>query len=126
VGRRHRAALAELGFAALATTSPARHTLGAGRSAPTRSSTNLPHDRRGDHLPTNGDLENCGPMSRGSGGDDPPCQRAGLAGGSIEDFTGDRSNPIYGFTSPSSASTPRSEMAKRLPIPFVLTARRRT
>src|SRR5262249_62325145 len=48
---------------------------------------------------------------------------AGLAGGSIEDFTGDRTNPIYGFNLAVERVHAAIEAAKQLPAPFVLTAR---
>src|SRR5207237_10250997 len=42
---------------------------------------------------------------------------------SIEDFTGDPANPIYGFNLALERVHAAVEMAKKLPIPFVLTAR---
>ena len=50
-------------------------------------------------------------------------QRGRLAGGSIEDFTGDRANPIYGFNLAVERVYAAVETARSLPIPFVLTAR---
>jgi 2-methylisocitrate lyase-like PEP mutase family enzyme len=75
-------------------------------------------------LPTNGDLENCG-------ADEPEAAaemirracEAGCVGGSIEDYTGDHGNPIYGFNLAVERVYAAVEMAKSLPIPFVLTAR---
>lgn len=75
-------------------------------------------------LPTNGDLENCG-------ADEPEeaakliarASKAGLAGGSIEDFTGDRANPIYGSNLAVERVHAAVEATRKLPIPFVLTAR---
>src|SRR5262249_27205369 len=49
-------------------------------------------------LPTNGDLENCGADEPEEAARlIPRAGDAGLAGGSIEGFTGDRTNPISGF-----------------------------
>src|SRR6516165_614348 len=53
----------------------------------------------------------------------PRACEAGLAGGSIEDFTGDRTNPIYGFNLAVERVHAAVEAAKQLPVPFVLTAR---
>jgi 2-methylisocitrate lyase-like PEP mutase family enzyme len=47
----------------------------------------------------------------------------GLAGCSLEDFTGDRSQPIYDFSLAVERIQARSEAARSLPADFVLTAR---
>lgn len=73
-------------------------------------------------LPVSADLE-------GGFGDDPEtcaetirlASAAGLVGGSIEDATGDRSNPIYDFNLAVDRIAAACEAAKDLP--FVLTAR---
>ena len=75
-------------------------------------------------LPTNGDLENCGADEPDEAARlIPRACAAGLAGGSIEDFTGDRTNPIYGFNLAVERVHAAVEAAKQLPDPFVLTAR---
>ena len=47
----------------------------------------------------------------------------GLAGGSIEDASGDERAPIYDFAQAVERVTAAVEAARRLPFPFVLTAR---
>jgi 2-methylisocitrate lyase-like PEP mutase family enzyme len=53
----------------------------------------------------------------------PRASEVGLAGGSIEDFTGDRANPIYSFNLAVERVHAAVEATKKLTIPFVLTAR---
>ena len=48
---------------------------------------------------------------------------AGLVGGSIEDFTGDRSNPIYGIEAAADRIRAAAEAARKLPFKFMLCAR---
>lgn len=48
---------------------------------------------------------------------------AGAVGGSIEDATGDSRNPIHEFTLAVERVQAAVEMARSLPVPFVLTAR---
>ena len=48
---------------------------------------------------------------------------AGLVGGSIEDFTGDRSNPIYGIEAAAERIRAAAEAARKLPFKFMLCAR---
>ena len=117
--------LAGLGFKALATTSLGLANIhGRGFVSADEIIENARIIAAATDLPTNGDLENCG-------ADEPEeaakmiaraCE-AGLAGGSIEDFTGDRSNPIYGFKMAVERVHAAVEAARRLPVPFVLTAR---
>jgi 2-methylisocitrate lyase-like PEP mutase family enzyme len=75
-------------------------------------------------LPVNADLENCFA--------DAPAEAAkaitrayevGAVGGSIEDFTGDASAPIYDFGLAVERVHAAVETARSLPIPFLLTAR---
>ena len=75
-------------------------------------------------LPVNVDLENCF-------ADDPreaakairlACE-CGAAGGSIEDSTGDAKKPIYDFNLAVERVQAAVEVAKSLPVPFMLTAR---
>ena len=75
-------------------------------------------------LPVSADMENCF-------ADDPSKvgetillgARAGLVGGSIEDFSGDPSNPIYDFTLAVERLHAAAEAARSLDFPFTLTAR---
>jgi 2-methylisocitrate lyase-like PEP mutase family enzyme len=48
---------------------------------------------------------------------------AGLVGGSIEDFTGDRANPIYSIAEAAERVRAAAEAARRLPFRFMLCAR---
>jgi 2-methylisocitrate lyase-like PEP mutase family enzyme len=117
--------LAGLGFKALATTSLGLANIhGRGFVSADEIIANARMIAAATDLPTNGDLENCG-------ADEPEeaakmiaraCE-AGLAGGSIEDFTGDRANPIYGFNLAVERVYAAVEAARKLPVPFVLTAR---
>ena len=117
--------LASLGFEALATTSLGlANTFGRATVSADEIIDNCRMIAGATDLPTNGDLENCG-------ADEPEAAaqmirracEAGVVGGSIEDFTGDRANPIYGFNLAVERVYAAVEMAKSLPIPFVLTAR---
>src|SRR5580700_6478777 len=117
--------LASLGFEALATTSLGlANTWGRATVSADEIIDNCRMIAGATDLPTNGDLENCG-------ADEPEAaaemirraSEAGLAGGSIEDFTGDRANPIYGFNLAVERVHAAVEAAKKLAIPFVLTAR---
>ena len=75
-------------------------------------------------LPVNVDLENCG-------ADEPAAAaetirlaaEAGAVGGSIEDATGDLRKPIYDFSLAVERVQAAVEVARSLPIPFMLTAR---
>ena len=75
-------------------------------------------------IPVSADLENCF-------ADDPEGVAAtitaavgvGLAGGSVEDFTGDRDAPIYELAHAAERVRAAAEAAHAGPIPFVLTAR---
>jgi 2-methylisocitrate lyase-like PEP mutase family enzyme len=117
--------LASLGFEALATTSLGLANIhGRGYVSAGEIIENARMIAAATDLPTNGDLENCG-------ADEPDAaaemirraSEAGLAGGSIEDYTGDPANPIYGFNLAVERVYAAVETAKSLPIPFVLTAR---
>ncbi len=117
--------LASLGFEALATTSLGLANI---RGRGTVSADEIIENARmiaaATDLPTNGDLENCGADEPEEAAKlIPRASEAGLAGGSIEDYTGDPANPIYGFNLAVERVYAAVEMAKRLPIPFVLTAR---
>jgi 2-methylisocitrate lyase-like PEP mutase family enzyme len=119
--------LAGLGFEALATTS-AGFANSLGRlDGQVELSEVLEHCRdlcAATELPVSADLENCF-------ADDPEeaartirlAAQAGLAGGSIEDYNGDPSNPIYDFGLAVERVRAAAEAAHALDFPFVLTAR---
>jgi 2-methylisocitrate lyase-like PEP mutase family enzyme len=75
-------------------------------------------------IPVSADLENCF-------ADDPAGVAAtitaavdvGLAGGSVEDFTGDRDAPMYELAHAAERVRAAAEAAHAGPVPFVLTAR---
>jgi len=117
--------LAGLGFEALATTSLGLANIhGRGHVSADEIIENARMIAAATDLPTNGDLENCGADEPEEAAKlIPRASEAGLAGGSIEDFTGDRSNPIYGFNLAVDRVHAAVEAAKKLPLPFVLTAR---
>ncbi|HWS87181.1 MAG TPA: isocitrate lyase/phosphoenolpyruvate mutase family protein [Pyrinomonadaceae bacterium] len=116
-----------LGFEALATTSAGfAWTLGRldGQVSPGEV---LGHCRdlcAATDLPVSADLENCF-------ADEPEraaetirlAAEAGLVGGSIEDYGGDPSNPIYDFNLAVERVQAAAEAAHSLDFPFVLTAR---
>jgi 2-methylisocitrate lyase-like PEP mutase family enzyme len=116
-----------LGFEALATTS-AGFALSQGRldGEVTRDEA-IEHCRQlsaATELPVSADLENCF-------ADDPAqaaetiglAARAGVVGCSIEDYTGDPSNPIYDFGLAVERVHAAVEAARALDFPFTLTAR---
>lgn len=119
--------LAASGFEALATTSAGfAHTLGRLDGQVTRAEA-IEHCRAlcaAVDLPVSADLENCF-------ADEPEAAaatilagaEAGLAGGSIEDYSGDPSKPIYDFGLAVERVHAAAEAARSLDFPFVLTAR---
>jgi 2-methylisocitrate lyase-like PEP mutase family enzyme len=119
--------LAALGFEALATTSAGfAHSLGRLDGQVTRHET-IEHCRTicaAVGLPVSADLENCF-------ADEPEeaaatilsGAEAGLVGGSIEDYSGDPSNPIYDFGLAVERVHAAAEAVRSLDFPFVLTAR---
>ena len=119
--------LAGLGFEALATTSAGfANSLGRLDGEVTRDEV-IKHCRdlsAATELPVSADLENCF-------ADDPEKAaetirlgaQAGLAGGSIEDYSGDPSNPIYDFELAVERVQAAAEAARSLDSPFILTAR---
>jgi 2-methylisocitrate lyase-like PEP mutase family enzyme len=117
--------LAGLGFKALATTSLGLANIhGRGFVSADEIIENARVIAAATDLPTNGDLENCGAdLPEEAARLIPRASEAGLAGGSIEDFTGDRSNPIYGFNLAVERVHAAVEAVRKLPVPFVLTAR---
>lgn len=119
--------LAHLGFEALATTSMG-YAFSRGRpdNSLTRDET-LAYAAdivAATSLPVSADLEN-------GFGDSPEIAAetirlagaAGLVGGSIEDATGDASDPIYELARATERVRAAAEAARRLPFPFTLTAR---
>jgi len=116
-----------LGFEAIATSSGAHaNTLGRHDGRVTRQEA-LAHGRaivEAVQVPVAADLE------KGFG--DAPAAAAetirlagaaGLCGGSIEDSSGDKSNPIYGIAQAAERIAAAAEAARALAFPFVLTAR---
>lgn len=119
--------LASLGFEALATTSSGyAATLG-------RMDGGVTRDEAIEHgaaiaaavdVPVSGDLENCFAHDpEGVAATIDLAIAAGLAGGSIEDFTGDRENPIYDLAEAAARVAAAAEAAHRGPVHFILTAR---
>jgi 2-methylisocitrate lyase-like PEP mutase family enzyme len=121
------ALMAELGFAALATSSSAAAaTLGKLDGGLTRAEA-LGHARliaQLSPLPVAADLEN-------GFGHEPAevaetvrlAVQAGLVGASIEDASGDAQRPIYEFEHACARISAAVEAARSAPVPFVLTAR---
>jgi len=121
--------LASLGFEALATTSlGVANSLGRpdGTGAVSRAEVlaNCRTIADATDLPVNADLEN--------GYADEPraaaeiirlASEAGMVGGSIEDATGDPARPIYDFALAVERVQAAVEVARALPVPFLLTAR---
>jgi 2-methylisocitrate lyase-like PEP mutase family enzyme len=121
--------LASLGFEALATTSLGlANSLGRvdGTNGVSRAQVieNCRAIAAATELPVNADLEN--------GYADEPraaaeiirlAAAAGVSGGSIEDATGDPRRPIYEFAHAVERVQAAVEVARALPVPFMLTAR---
>ncbi|MCQ6960849.1 isocitrate lyase/PEP mutase family protein [Mucilaginibacter aquariorum] len=119
--------LAALGFEALATTSAGlAYALGRPDGSVSRDEA-LENSRaivEATSLPVAADLEN------GYGDDSEACAetillaaKAGLAGGSIEDATGNAEDPIYSFEHSVARIKAAVKAARSLPDPFMLTAR---
>lgn len=119
--------LAALGFEALATTSLGlANMLGRPDSVVTRHEVieNCRTIAAATELPVNADLENCFAHAPEAAADTIRlAAEAGAVGGSIEDFTGDRANPIYQFELAVARVRAAVEVAHALPVPFLLTAR---
>jgi 2-methylisocitrate lyase-like PEP mutase family enzyme len=117
--------LAHLGFEALGTTSlGAANALGRRRATRAEVLENCRTIAHATPLPVSADLEN--------GYADAPEEaaeaieaawRCGAVGGSIEDGTSDRRAPVYEFSLAVERVAAAVEVARALPIPFVLTAR---
>jgi 2-methylisocitrate lyase-like PEP mutase family enzyme len=121
--------LASLGFEALATTSLGlANTLGRADGAGAVSRQEVLENCRAisgaTDLPVNADLENgYAHEPRGAAEMIRLAAEAGVVGGSIEDATGDPANPIYEFSLAVERVHAAVEMARALPVPFMLTAR---
>ena len=121
------AIMAGLGFPALATSSAAAAaTLGKLDGQITRDEA-LAHARQvvvASRLPVAADLENgFGASPRDAAETIRLAGEAGLVGGSIEDASGDEQAPIYEFSHAVERIAAAVEAARRLPFPFMLTAR---
>jgi 2-methylisocitrate lyase-like PEP mutase family enzyme len=117
--------LAAMGFEALATTSLGlANMLGSAKASRDAILENCRAIADATELPVNADLENCG-------ADEPKAAaeairlaaEAGAVGGSIEDATGDPNRPIYDFALAVERVHAAVEVARSLPVPFMLTAR---
>jgi len=117
--------LADVGFEALATTSLGlANTLGSATVSLADIVDNCRAIADATDLPVNADLENCGAHEpRAASNAIRLAAEAGAVGGSIEDATGDRKNPIYDFTLAVERVQAAVEVARSLPFPFTLTAR---
>lgn len=117
--------LAALGYEALATTSLGVANM-LGRSGVTRAEVlaNAREIVAATDLPVNADLENCFAHEPAAAAETIRlAAEAGLAGGSIEDYSNDDKTPIYDFDLSVARVAAAVETVKRLPGPFVLTAR---
>lgn len=119
--------LAALGFEALATTSLGlANTLGRPDSRVSRAEViaNARAIVEATDLPVNVDLENGFAHAPEEAAEAIRlAAEAGAVGGSIEDATGDPKNPIYDFDLAVARVRAAVQLAKSLPVPFVLTAR---
>ena len=119
--------LAQLGFEALATSSAAcAQALGRRDGEITRDEA-LAHARAialATDLPVSADLENgFGPTPADAALTIRMAGELGLAGGSIEDATGDAARPLFDFNAAVDRIAAAVEAARALPVPFILTAR---
>jgi 2-methylisocitrate lyase-like PEP mutase family enzyme len=117
--------LAAMGFEALATTSLGlANTLDSATVSRDAILANCRAIAEATDLPVNADLENCGADEPKSAAETIRlAAEAGVVGGSIEDSTGDLRRPIYDFALAVERVHAAVEVARLLPIPFMLTAR---
>jgi len=118
---------AALRFEALATTSLGlANSLGRGDSRVTRAEViaNCRAIAAASDLPVSADLENGFAHQPAAAAEAIGlAAEAGAVGGSIEDATGDPKNPIYDFDLAVARVRAAVALARRLPVPFLLTAR---
>jgi 2-methylisocitrate lyase-like PEP mutase family enzyme len=119
--------LAALGYEALATTSlGVANILGRATGSVSRDEViaNARQIVEATDLPVNADLENCFAHEPAAAAETIRlAAEAGLAGGSIEDYSGDAQAPIYDFDLSVQRVRAAVAVARSLPVPFVLTAR---
>jgi 2-methylisocitrate lyase-like PEP mutase family enzyme len=119
--------LVAMGFEALATTSLGlANMLGRADSHVTRAEVidNCRTIAQATDLPVNVDLENCFAHDPAAAAEVIRlAAEAGAVGGSIEDYTGDPVNPIYEFDLAVARVRAAAQVARALPVPFLLTAR---
>ncbi len=120
-------ALAGMGFAALATSSGASAAAIGRRDGEMSRDDVLAHARAivaATDLPVAGDLENgFGDSLEHVAQTIRMAAAAGLVGGSIEDFTGDKAKPFYDAAFAADRVAAAAAAAKSLPFAFTLTAR---
>ncbi len=117
--------LAALGFEALATTSSGLAQM-LGRGGVTRAEVieNCRVIAEATDLPVNADLENCFAHEPEDAAQAIRlAAEAGAVGASIEDYTGDRREPIYDFDRSVARVRAAVKVAHALPVPVLLTAR---
>jgi len=114
-----------MGFEALATTSlGVANVLGAREVTLQQVLDNCREICEATRLPVNADLENCfADAPREAAKAIRLACDAGAVGGSIEDSTGDARQPIYDFNLAVERVQAAAEVARALPVPFMLTAR---
>jgi 2-methylisocitrate lyase-like PEP mutase family enzyme len=121
--------LASLGFEALATTSLGFSNMlgradGTGAVSRREVADNCRMIAEATDLPVSADLENCyADEPRAAAEMIRLAAEAGVVGGSIEDATGNRAQPIYDFALAVERVQAAVETARALPFPFTLTAR---
>jgi len=117
--------LESMGFEALATTSlGVANVLGVQDVTLQQVLDNCREICEATNLPVNADLENCfADEPREAAKTIRLAAECGAAGGSIEDSTGDPAKPIYDFNLAVERVQAAVEVARSLPVPFMLTAR---
>ena len=119
--------LTAAGFEALATTSLGlANMFGRADSTVSRAGViaNCREIAEATDLPINADLENCFAHEPAAAAETIRlAAEAGAVGGSIEDYSGDQTNPIYDFDLAVARVRAAAQVAHALPVPFLLTAR---
>lgn len=119
--------LAALGFEALATTSRGLANMfgrAVGNVSRAEVIANCREIVEATDLPVNCDLENCFAHQPAAAAEAIRlAAEAGAVGGSIEDYTKDKANPIYEFDLAVARVRAAARVAHALPVPFMLTAR---